>query len=353
MARSGSGSRLGRAVTLGLATALAAATVPLSAGVAAAGGSSSPCPTTPDKCYSFTISASPTPRPGTPSTYTGQLTNLSKGGGGVQLGAANITWSPSDAFDTFATGTVTPQGSETYAAPNALQLRDINVPPGSSATFTFTATSLQGQTVTFSSAAKQSNNFAGTGNDLTLASGSPNVQVSQFCSDGLTFNAYGCKGIRKSRGGTVSTGSTDSDGNPSKVTASLTLPPVTPAPASPPVQVMALRSYLGGGDTCPALLPCTFSVQLLNKLDIEYDAPHSATLIISCAPLCTATTVWFQTEESSGITELLPLCLPLVGPVPSPLTGSTACYTSNPDGTFTVSNITHDNDWRVAGLIEA
>jgi hypothetical protein len=341
------GSRLRRGARLGAATALVVAAVPLSAGVAHAGGSTSPCPSTPDKCYTLTLSASPAPKPGQASTYTGTLTNLSKGGGGVQLGAANVSWSPSDAFSSFTPGGASPAGSETYVAPNQLQLRNLSVPPGKSATFTFQATSLQGETVTFTSAAKQSNNFSGTGNDLTYAGSAPTVTVSPFCSDGVTYNAYGCKGIPKTQGGTVSTGTTDSTGHPSTVTASLTIPPVTPAAGSPTVQLMALRSYLAG-DSCPAVVPCTFTVQLLNKLDVEYDAAHTATLTIQCAPLCGTTTVWYQTDELSGITEPLLPCLP-IGPVASLLTGSLACWVGNSDGTFTVRYVSHVNDWKVAG----
>ncbi|HTL23359.1 MAG TPA: hypothetical protein VL281_04915 [Mycobacteriales bacterium] len=341
------GSRLRRAVKLGLATALVAAGVPLSAGIAQAGGSTSPCPTTPDKCYTFTISASPAPTPGQSSTYTGKLTNLSKGGTGVQLGAANVSWSPSDAFSSFTAGGVSPLGSETYVAPNQLQLRNLSVPPGKTATFTFQATSLQAETVTFTSAAKQSNNFSGTGNDLTYAGSTPSVDVSPFCSDGLVFDAYGCKGILKTQGGTVSTGSIDSNGHPSTVTASLTMPPVTPAPGSPTVQLMALRSYLSG-DSCPVVVPCSLTVQLLNKLDIEYDTAHSATLAIHCAPLCGALTIWYQIDEAIGIPEVLPLCLPVIGALPSPLSGSTACYTNAADG-IVVTGVNHNNDWKVAG----
>lgn len=347
MARSTTGSRIRRAAKLGLATALVAAAVPLSAGAAAAGGSTSPCPTTPDKCYSFTISASPAPTPGQVSTYTGKLTNLSKGGTGVQLGAANITWSPSDAFSSFTAGSVSPAGSETYAAPSTLQLRDLNLPPTKTATFTFQATALQGQTVTFTSAAKQSNNFSGTGNDLTYAGSAPTVTVSQFCSDGVTYDAYGCKGVLKTQGGTVSTGTTNSDGSPSTVTASLAIPPVTPAAGSPTVQVMALRSYLSG-ESCPVVVPCSFTVQLLNKLDVEYDSAHTATLTISCSPVCSALTVWYQQDEKANITELLPPCT-LLGPVPSPLARSLACYVSNPDGTVTVKYVSNVNDWKVMG----
>jgi hypothetical protein len=341
------GSRLRRTVKLGLATALVATGVPLSAGLAQAAGSTSPCPTTPDKCYTFTISASPTPRPGQSSTYTGKLNNLSKGGTGVQLGAANISWSPSDAFSSVTAGSVSPAGTETYVAPNQLQLRNLNLPPGKTATFTVQATSLQGESVTFSSVAKQSNQFYGTGNDLTYAGSVPSVEVSPFCSDGLVFDAYGCKGILKSQGGTVSTGSTDSNGQPSTVTASLTIPPVTPAPSSPTVQVMALRSYLAG-DSCPVVVSCSLTVQLLNRLDVEYDDAHSATLAIHCAPLCGPLTVWYQIDDAIGIPELLPLCLPLVEALPSPLSGSKACYTSTPDG-ISVTGVTHVNDWRVAG----
>jgi hypothetical protein len=352
MGRSTASTRLGRAVELGLVAALAAAAVPLSAATAQAGGSTSSCPTTPDKCYTFTLSASPSPTPGQSSTYTGTLSNLSKGGTGVQLGAVNVSWSPSGAYSSVTAGGVSPLGSETYVAPNQLQLRDLNLPPGATATFTFQATSLQGQTVAFSSVAKQSNNFSGTGNDLTFAGTAPTVTISQFCSGNLAYNAYGCRGILKTQGGTVSTGSTDSDGNPSVVTASLAIPPVTPAPGSPAVQVMALRSYLGGGDTCPAVIPCAFTVQLMNRLDVEYDAAHPATLTISCGALCDPATVWFQTDERSSTTEPLPPCTPL-GPVPSLLTGSTACYDLSPTGgSITVHNVTHLNDWKVAGLPE-
>jgi hypothetical protein len=351
MGRSTASSRLGRAVKLGLVAALGAAAVPLSAGAAQAGGSTSPCPTTPDKCYSFTISASPAPTPGQSSTYTGKLSNLSKGGTGVQLGAVNVSWSPSNAYSSVTAGSVSPLGSETYVAPNQLQLRDLNLPPGATATFTFQATSLQGQTVTFTTVAKQSNNFSGTGNDLTYAGSSPTVTVSQFCSDNLVFNAYGCKGILKTQGGTVSTGSTDSDGNPSVVTASLAIPAVTPAPSSPAVQAMALRSYLGG-DTCPVIIECGFTVQLMNKLDVEYDGAHAATLTISCGALCDPGTVYFQIDEALGSTELLPACTPL-GPVPSLISGSLACYDlSLTGGSITVRNVTHLNDWKVAGLPE-
>lgn len=349
MASTASASRFGRTLKLGVAAAVSAAAVlPLMAGAVQAAGSTSPCPTSPDKCYTFTMSASPAPKPGQSSTYTGKLNNMSKGGTGIQLGAANISWSPSDAFSSFTPGTVQPNGSETFVAPNTLQLRDLNVPPGKTATFTFQATSLQGQTVAFTSAAKQSNNFSGTGNDLTLAGGGPSVTVSQFCSDGVAYNAYGCKGILKSQGGTFSTGTTDSSGNPSKVTGALTIPPVTPAAGSPLVQVMALRSYLGGGDSCPVIISCALTVQLLNKLDIEYDTAHSATLSIRCAPLCGALTVWYQTDEGLGITEPLPPCLPIIGVLPSLLTGSSACYTSTSDG-IVVTGVTHVNDWKVAG----
>ena len=353
MSRSTPSSRSGRAVTLAVATALAAAAVPLAAGAALAGPSTSPCPQTPDKCYTFTISASPAqPKPGQSATYTGKLTNLSKGGAGVQLGAANIMWSPSDAFSSVTPGSVSPAGSEAYVAPNTLQLRDMNLPPGATTTFTFQATSLQGQTVTFSSAAKQSNSFSGTGNDLTYTGRSVTIQVSQFCSDGVTYNAYGCKGFLKTKGATITTGSTDSDGNPSLVTASLVIPPVTPAPASPDTQIMALRSYFGGGDMCPAIVPCTFTVQLMNKLDIEYDGAHSSTLTVNCGVACPGTTLWFQTDEGSGTTEPVLVCSPL-GPLPSPLTGSTVCYDVNlGGGSFTFHNITHLNDWKVAGLPE-
>ena len=163
----------------------------------------------------------------------------------------------------------------------------------------------------------------------------------------MTFNAYGCKGYLKSAGTTVSTGSVDSQGNPSLVTASLVIPPVTPLPGSPTTAVMAVRSYLAG-DTCPAIVPCNFTVQLLNKLPIENDGAHSATLTVNCGTLCTTLTIWFQQDEATGTTEPLPPCLPII--IPSLLTGSTACYELALNGSITVRNVTNVNDWKVMGI---
>lgn len=321
--------------------------IPMSASAAKA----SPCADGNGKCYSLSISASPAqPQTGQSATYTGRVSNLSDGGAGHQLGAVNITWSPTGSFTSVTPGSVSPAGQESVAG-GAVRLRNLDLAPGASATFTFTATAAQAGTITFTSAAKQSNDFNGTGNDLTLAGGSPSVQVvapppPSPCAQQTSYNAYGCKGFLKTQGATISTGATDSAGAPSLVTAELTVPAVTPAVGSSATQVMAVRSYLGG-DTCPAVRSCTFSVQLLNKLDVEYDAAHGATLAITCGSLCSATTVWFQQEESTGTTEALPPCTPL-GPVASPLTGSLACYDLNlSGGGITVHNVTHVNDWKV------
>lgn len=342
--------RLRTALRLGVATAFAAAAlVPLTADPARAGGATSPCPSAPDKCYSFTMTTSPaTVHLGELVTYTGKLSNLSKGGTGVQLGAANITWTPADSFYAFVTGTVSPQGTQARAD-NVLQLRNLNLSPGKTSTFTFQARAIRGGTITFTSTAKQSNNYAGTGNDLVPAGDQPRVTISGSCSDDVTYDAYGCSGIVKTQGGTVSTGSVDSNGNPSQVTAVLVIPAVQPLPGSSPVQVMALRTYLDG-EGCPVQpFDCDFVVQLLNKLDGEYDGAHSATLTVTCGSLCGALTVLYQQDEGSGTTEPVPPCSPLP-PVPSPLTGSTVCFVNNGDGTITLFNITTVNDWKVAGI---
>jgi len=320
--------------------------VPLTAQAGHAGDS--PCPSNPDKCYSFTMSTAPAaPHAGELTQYTGTLTNLSKGGTGVQIGSANITWDPSNAFLTFATGSVSRAGASETLAGGALQLRDLNTSPGDSVSFTFSGRARAGITITFSSDVKQANNFSGLpGNSLARYGAAPTTSISASCGGFLPYNSYGCAAFLKSVGATIVSGPLDSDGNPAQVRATLRVPPVTPLPGSPVYQVMGLRTYLDG-EGCPVEpIDCDFVVQLLNVLDVEYDGDHSATLTISCGSLCGPLAVIFQQDESTGVTEPMLPCLP-TGPLASPISGSTVCGTNNGDGTLSIYNITHINDYKV------
>lgn len=347
-----------------VAAALAVTSLVPLAAQAANGGSAagSACDTSPDKCYSFSMSVEGTPGPGDDALYTGTLKNLSGDGSGLQLGSASITWSPSDAFYRVTAGSVTVSPSSSSATPSqqvdgdSIELRNLNAAPGATVTFSFRALALRAVDVTWSSAAKQANQFLGVGNDLTQLNEDPTTSVSGSCSGSLEYNAYGCAGFPIAQGGTVCTGDLDSDGAPSAATGCVTFPPV---PGATGFQLMALRSYLGG-DGCPVdgLLDCTYVVQLLNKLNTVYAGEFAATMNIDCGDLCAPANVVFQEDELSGTREPMGPCAvveapELVGgdPIASPLTGSTACFTDNGDS-MTVSNVTFLNDYKVmvAGL---
>ena len=347
-----------RGARLAVLAALAVTSAAPLAAQAAGGPSVGGCNVTPDKCYSFSMSVAGSPGPGQDALYTGTLKNLSQGGTGVTLGSANITWSPSDAFYSVTPGTVSvsPAGSgtPTEAVNGAtLELRNLSAAPGATVTFTFHATALKQETVTWYSAAKQANNFAGVGNDQTGGS-TPVTSVSGSCSGSVAYNAYGCSGFPIAQGGKVCTGSVDDANQPSKVTSCITFPPV---PGATGFQVMALRTYLGG-DACPVdPVSCTYTTQLLNKLNAVYTGAYTATIDVSCGSLCSPTTAYFQQEESTGTTEpLLPCAVteavaPVTGgPLASPLTSSTACVTTSSDGSWTVPHVSFLNDYKVMGM---
>jgi len=346
---------------LRLAVTAALGAMALAPAVQAAGpnAAASPCPSTPEKCYSFSMSVAGTPGPGDEATYTGTLKNLSSGGAGVTLGSANITWSPASAFYSVEAGSVSvsPAGNSTpgmTASTSGIELRNLSAAPDATVTFTFRAVALRQATISWSSEAKQANNFLGVGNDLAQA-GNTNVvtSISGSCSGNLAYNAYGCEGFPIAAGGTVCTGDTDSDGQPARVTACITFPPV---PGASGIQVLALRSYLDG-EPCPVdAVDCNYVVQLLNKLNGVYTGEYSASMAIDCGDLCSPVPAFLQQEESTGTTEpLLPCVLVNApealgsGPLSSPLTGSTACFTDNGDS-VRVDNITYLNDYKVMSI---
>jgi hypothetical protein len=354
--------RLSRTFTrsrwVAVAALAATAVLPMAAqaagGAAAAGG----CDVTPDKCYSFSMSTAGTPAVGDEAVYTGTLKNLSAGGAGITLGSANITWSPANAFYSVTAGSVSvsPAGSgtPTEAVNGAkIELRNLGAAPGATVTFTFKAVALRAGTITWSSEAKQANNFLGLNNALTQVSADPTTSISGSCSGNIDYNAYGCSGFPIAQGGTVCTDALDSLGQPSKVTACITFPPV---PGATGYQVMALRSYLDGEDCL--IGDCAYVVQLLNKLNLVYAGEYSASLSIDCGDLCGSVKAFLQQEESTGTNEpLLPCAVvdapELLGsePLASPLTGSTACFTDNGDS-VTVENISFLNDYKVMSIVE-
>jgi uncharacterized repeat protein (TIGR01451 family) len=138
---------------------------------ARAGATGTSCAGT-QKCYAAVLSPS-TVQTSNSTTFTVKLTNESPAAT-TPLGSVNLT-APSG-FTITGTGGLPPcptpiSGFPTCAtiAGNVLQLRDLNIPAQSSASFGFTATtpSTAGN-YNWPIAAKQSNDFNGPGNDFTL-----------------------------------------------------------------------------------------------------------------------------------------------------------------------------------------
>ena len=99
------------------------------------------------------------------------------------LGSANL-----DAPAGFSIGTVgeSSLGSASTSTATQVQLRNLNLPKGQSVTVEFDVTaSTCGNDLQWTLAAKQSNNFLGTGNDFNLA-GSTGLKTDVACVIGLT-----------------------------------------------------------------------------------------------------------------------------------------------------------------------
>jgi hypothetical protein len=307
------------------------------------------CPVNPDKCYQLTMATSPA-NPGANQviTITGTLKNLSTKGTGVSIGSANVTYNPADALYDVSNGTLSGSPGTITRNANTFELRNLSIAPGRSASFSFTAKSYQGGTITWSSAVKQANNFAGTGNEFTAYAPTQSTNVSGSCNGTVTYNSYGCKGFLKSLGTHIETGALDSNGLPAVVRAALDVKPIN----APGVQVMGLRTYLQG-DMCPVdgvgPLPCDWTTQTLNTWAPEYTASGIITMTVRCGSLCDGglPVLLFQQDEALGITEpILPCALTLL---PSLLSGSKVCG-EVVNGVATLQNITNDVDYKVMGI---
>jgi hypothetical protein len=138
----------------------------------------------------FSLTMAPKQVAGGTVTITATYTN-ENGPGGQQVGSANLI-APAPFRTTGAsvpTGTATLASSCTFGSTSGscVQLRNINVAGGKSITVTLsvdTGTACTAGTYNWTTQAKQSNDFSGTGNDLTLdtATSSLSTTVSGACS---------------------------------------------------------------------------------------------------------------------------------------------------------------------------
>jgi len=134
------------------------------------------------KPYAAVVSPDPA-LVGSTTTYTITLTNET---GTQMLGSANVS-SPS-AFTLLAAHDPSPSGSATVSGSTVL-LRDLNVSPGNSVSVQVDAQApCHGGTYTWSSVAKQSNNFSGPpGNNLFLDAAASHLTTSLTGSCSMAF----------------------------------------------------------------------------------------------------------------------------------------------------------------------
>lgn len=146
------------------------------------------------KLYTATVSPDVCVTADDPQTFTITLTNTSTTP--QQLGSANI-----DIPDAFSVATEPEPTLELDPKPrlkrndpkptvelvgNQLQLRNLSAGQGVAVSATFTATPSAASTHAFVTAAKQANDFNGTGNDLTLVGGDPVVSAGSCSLEFLT-----------------------------------------------------------------------------------------------------------------------------------------------------------------------
>jgi hypothetical protein len=209
-------------------------------------------------------------------------------------------------------------------------------------TFTFHATALRGETVTWYSAAKQSNDFRGTNNSLVQTNTSPVVTTVSSSCGGVSgdYDATSCQGIPIDTGGEACTGDITSQNTDSTITACTTLPPV---PGAVGVQVLEQVTRLNVQNCALNVLSCAWTWEELNKYSTYYDSAHTITVTIYCGDLCGAVGAYLQQNTTGGNPELLPPCFQVT--IPS-LAGSTACYTPG-SGKIVITGVTHVNDYKV------
>jgi hypothetical protein len=327
--------RRGRtASSLIAATVVAAATIPAVLLTAAPGAEAAVCPSAPVKCYRVDLAPASFVA-GSTAQVTASIKNES---GGQSLGSSNLT-APSgytiSHLGTPSRGTATQVGQQ-------IQFRNLALPVGQSATVTFTLqTPNTAASSPWTSTAKQSNDYNGTGNDFVLdpASARTTTTTTTTTGNGSTAGcpstdvSCGTNFIRYDRASFVSTGSTAS--------ANIWLVARIDFPATGVSggQLYTLDAPSHPTANCPVNgVPqqCTFEVDA-QVIPTPYDAAHPATLAITCdITRCNPSNLYlmFKQTDSGAVQTLLPC----------PSVGGDPCYTqgaaSDGDAVITIQNIT-------------
>jgi hypothetical protein len=160
------------------------------------------------------------------------LTIANTGSQSIVLGSANVTAATNGGSSFTITDATASQGNvEPPAGPTLLKLRNLNLQPGTSMTVDVvvnTPSSCSTASYSWGIAAKQSNDFNGTGNDFTLQAAGSNLTTSITGNCHLAVvkqptDAQKNQTITASDGGPVQVGVFDGNGNPAVATGNVSV----------------------------------------------------------------------------------------------------------------------------------
>ena len=267
------------------ATAVAtAATAPLVLWAMAPAASAGTCASSAGKCYTVDVEP-PTFASGASVPFTVTITNESPS---QTLGSVNIT--PPAVYSITSLDTAKPNGT-TASSAGTIQLRNLDLATnGGTETLTLTADTVAG-TYTWATAAKQSNDFNGIGNDFFLDASNSSVTTTGSAtghSCGPDDVSCGTNFINYHQLSTVSTGSSANATNWLVGTATF------PATSAIGGQRYSMHAPRNPGAFCPTsagslstVSKCTFEMDM-DKIPAPYDASHAVTLLLECdVTVCT------------------------------------------------------------------
>lgn len=315
-----------------------AATAPIVLWAMAPAASAGTCASSAGKCYTVDVEPS-TFASGASVPFTVTITNESPS---QTLGSVNIT--PPAVYSVTSLDNATPSGTTSSSA-GTIELRNLNLATnGGTETLTLTADTVAGA-YTWATAAKQSNDFNGVGNDFFLDAGGSSVTTTGSATGhSCDPNDVSCgtNFINYHQISTVSTGSS------ANATVWLVGTATFPATSATGGQRYSMHAPKNPGSFCPSqagslsqLTQCTFEMDM-DKIPAPYDASHPVTLLLECdvtvcppSPATVGTTgaalVNIVKIGDNGQETLVPKC-------GSPGAGS-LCYDTGKaaDGNFTVT----------------
>ena len=279
----------------------ATATTPLVLWASTPAALADACSSAAGKCYTVTV-APASFASGASVPFTVTITNESPS---QTLGSVNLT--PPAVYSITSVDAPTPNGSATLAS-GTIQLRNVNLATnGGTETLTLTADTVAGA-YSWTSAAKQSNDFNGLGNDFVLDASNSSLTTTGSGTGnncGPNYVSCGTNFINFHVASKVSTGNAANATNWLVGTASF---PATPATGG---QRYSMKAPKNPGNFCPSqagslgqLTQCTFEMDM-DPIPAPYDSAHSVTLLLECdITVCTPAAIG-QGSTGTGLFNLV------------------------------------------------